>query len=210
MSLRRLRIVAAAVVLTAVAATSHGAEAPADRAWSGTLTGYYYALPDESNFGSAIASVNVGSLHLEGRYNYEGRASTSGFVGWNFGGGDVLNWSFTPIVGAVTGRVSGFVPGFEASVAYKSVDFYTEVEYVFDRNDANGNFAYAWSELGWKPAEWLRVGIVGQRTRVVHNDRDIQRGLLLQVFAGKVTFGAYAFNPDNGDRYTTLALAIGF
>ena len=205
-----IRVLGAAVLLACFGIAPTDAKAAEERALTGTVTGYYYAVPDEPNFGAAIASLNLGSLHLEGRYNYEGRASASAFLGWNFGGGNEVTWSLTPIVGGVTGRTSGFVPGFEASVAYRSVDFYTEVEYVFDRNDSNGNFAYAWSELGWKPIEWLRVGIVGQRTRVVHNDRELQRGLLLQVITGKVTLSAYVFNPDNASRYTTLALAVGF
>lgn len=177
---------------------------------SGALTGYYNALPNEPNYGLAIGSLNIGALHFETRYNYEGRAALSGFVGWTFSGGKEITWSITPLAGAVTGSVSGFVPGLELSLAWKSFDFYTEAEYVVDRSDSNNNYAYAWSELGWKPLEWLRVGIVGQRTRVVNNDRDFQRGLLLQVFVGKVTVGAYAFNPGSTDHYATFALGLAF
>ena len=54
------------------------------------------------------------------------------------------------------------------------------------------------------------MGLVGQRTRVVDNDRDIQRGVLLQVLAGKATFSLYAFNPDNADRYATFSLGLAF
>ena len=102
------------------------------------------------------------------------------------------------------------VPGFEAAVSWKSFDFYIEAEYVFDREDSDASYAYAWSELGWTPVEWLRVGHVGQRTRVVDNDRNIQLGVLLQVLAGKATFSLYAFNPDNADRYATLAVGFAF
>lgn len=187
------------------------ADAPeARRPYSGALTGYYYALPGEPNFGAAVGSVNVGSLRLEGRYNYEARASASAFVGWKFAGGKEITWEVTPIVGTLWGRAHGTVPGVEVAVAYKTVDFYTEAEYVLDRNSSDDNYFYAWSELGWRPVEWLRVGIVGQRTRVVNNDRDIQRGLLMQVFVGKATLSAYAFNPDNADRYASLALGVAF
>ena len=116
--------------------------------------------------------MNVGALRLEGRYNYEARASASAFVGWKFEGGDAIAWEVTPLIGTLFGRARGVVPGFEAAVSYKSFDFYIEAEYVFDRQDSDANYAYAWSELGWTPVEWLRVGLVGQRTRVVDNDRD--------------------------------------
>lgn len=206
-----LRTLAAVALLALAAGGAHAAgDAPAERALSGTITGYTYALPDQPNYGMAVGSVNVGSLHFEGRYNYEARASASAFVGWTFSGGKDVTWEVTPIVGSLFGRARGLVPGVEASVGYKSFDVYLEAEYVFDRNDSNDNYFYAWSELGWKPVEWLRVGIVGQRTRVVNNDRDLQRGLLLQVFAGKATISAYAFNPENSSRYTTVALGFDF
>lgn len=185
-------------------------EAPPARALSGAITGYTYVLPDEPDFGMAVGSINVGSLRFEGRYNYEARASASAFVGWKFAGGQDVKWEVTPILGTLWGRAQGTIPGVELSVAYKSVDFYTEAEYVIDRDNAHDNYFYAWSELGWRPVEWLRIGLVGQRTRVVHNDRDLQRGALLQAFVGKFTFSVYAFNPDNADRYATFALGIGY
>jgi hypothetical protein len=207
---RAIRLIGAVVALAAGGADAVAAETAAERAWSGALTGYYYAVPDQPNWGMAVGVLNHGALHLEARYNYEARASASAFVGWTFAGGDQVTWELTPIIGSLFGRARGVVPGVEASVGYKSLDVYVEAEYVFDRNQSSDNYFYAWSELGWKPVEWLRVGIVGQRTRVVNNDRDLQRGVLLQVFAGKATVSAFAFNPDNADRYVTLALGVDF
>jgi hypothetical protein len=208
--MKRQRALAALALLALAAGARAADDAPAERAWSGTITGYYYALPDQPNYGMAVGSANYGSLHVEGRYNYEARASASAFVGWTFSGGKDVTWEVTPIIGSLFGRARGLVPGVEASVGYKSFDVYVEAEYVFDRNDSNDNYFYAWSELGWKPVEWLRVGIVGQRTRVLNNERDLQRGLLLQVFAGKATISAYAFNPENSSRYATVALGFDF
>jgi hypothetical protein len=202
---------AALALVALVAGGAHAADAvPADRSLSGSLTGYYSALPDQPNLGMAVGAVNVGALRLEGRYNYEARASASAFVGWKFEGGDEVAWEVTPIIGTLFGRTTGVVPGLEAAVSYKSFDAYIEAEYVFDRDDSDASFTYAWIELGWTPVEWLRVGLVAQRTRVVSSDRDIQRGVLLQVLAGKATLSAYVFNPDGADRYATLALGIAF
>jgi hypothetical protein len=207
---RPARRVALALV-TLAASGAHAADAvPADRALSGSLTGYYSALPDQPNLGMAVGAVNLGALRLEGRYNYEARASASAFVGWKFEGGDDVAWEVTPIIGTLFGRTRGVVPGFEAAVSYKTFDSYIEAEYVFDRDDSDASFTYTWIELGWTPVEWLRVGLVAQRTRVVSSDRDIQRGVLLQVLAGKATLSAYVFNPDGADRYATLALGIAF
>lgn len=211
MSVRRVLAAATGALLQLAATGAQAADdAPERRALSGTITGYAYLLPDQPNYGMAVGSVNYGALHLEARYNYEARASSSVFVGWTFAGGKEVTWEVTPIIGTLFGRARGLVPGLEASVGYRSFDVYVEAEYVFDRQQSSDNYFYAWSELGWRPVEWLRIGIVGQRTRVVDNDRDLQRGVLLQVFAGRATISAYAFNPDNSNRYMTLAVGLDF
>lgn len=211
MTVPRFAVLACAAWLALSAGEARAADdSPAERALSGTITGYYYLLPDQPNYGMAVGVVNYGALHLEARYNYEARASASVFVGWTFAGGKEVTWEVTPLIGTLFGRSRGLVPGVEASVAYKAFDVYVEAEYVFDRQSSSDNYLYAWSELGWTPVEWLRVGIVGQRTRVVDNDRDLQRGVLMQVFAGRATISAYAFNPENSSRYTTVAVGFDF
>jgi hypothetical protein len=164
--------------------------------WDFSVTGYYYALEDQSDYLSVIATADREALHLEARYNYEALDSGSVFAGWNFSGGNALTWELTPIFGAVFGAKQGIAPGFEASVAHGIVDFYIEAEYMHDFEVQEDSFTYAWSELGFSPLEWLRFGIVGQRSRAYHSDRDIQRGGFAQITYDKVTLGTYVFNPD--------------
>jgi hypothetical protein len=178
--------------------------------WSGNVTGYYYAMRDQPDFGVGVAALNRGPLHLEARYNYEVHDAGSLFLGWNFSGGDSLTFQLTPIVGILFGAARGVVPGFEATVGWRTLDAYIEAEYVHDTKNASDSYYYAWTELGWKPVEWLRVGIAGQRTRVVHTDRDLQRGVFAQVMVGKATLGVYAFNPDAASRYAIVALGVQF
>ncbi len=66
--------------------------APGEPAWSGAVTGMYYAMRDQPDFGVGVASLNHGPLHLEARYNYEARDSGSAFVGWKFAGGDTVTY----------------------------------------------------------------------------------------------------------------------
>jgi hypothetical protein len=174
------------------------------------ITGFYYAMRDEPDFTVGVASLNHGSLHLEARYNYEARDAGSAFAGWKFAGGDAVSFEVTPIVGALFGAARGVVPGVEASVAYGAVDAYIEAEYVYDLEQRSASYYYAWSELGWKPVQWLRVGLVGQRTREIENGRDLQRGAFAQLFIDKVTLGIYAFNPDSGSRYVIVSLGAQF
>ena len=54
------------------------------------------------------------------------------------------------------------------------------------------------------------MGLVGQRTRVVESDRDIQRGIFGQLTFRNTTVGLYAFNPDSGSRYVIVSIAATF
>jgi hypothetical protein len=197
----------------AVAFLFNAASANADDAApkvSGSVTGYYYAMREEPDFGVGVAAINRGALHLEGRYNYEVHDAGSLFAGWNFSGGDTVTWQVTPIIGSLVGAAHGVVPGVEVSVAYGAFDAYVEAEYVDDRQNRDDSYYYAWSELGWKPADWVRLGLVGQRTRTVHTDRDLQRGVFAQFILGKMTLAVYAFNPDSGSRYVIGAIGVQF
>ena len=165
--------------------------------WDIAATAMYYSVPDQSNFLLAVATAERGPLHLEARYNYEALDTGSVFAGWKFSGGDALTYALTPILGAVFGATRGIAPGFEASLAYGAVDFYTEAEYVHDLKANGDSFTYAWSELGVSPVKSLRFGLVGQRTRLYQSDRDIQRGGFAQLIFGKLTLGVYVFNPDD-------------
>jgi hypothetical protein len=186
------------------------ADAVKESATTVSVTGYYYAMRDQPDFGVGVAAVDHGSLRVEARYNYEGHNVGSAFIGWKFAAGDQLAFAVTPIVGALFGAGRGAVPGFEASIAYGSVDAYIEAEYVHDRNQGSSRYYYAWSELGWKPVEWLRLGLVGQRTRVVDTGRDLQRGVFVQLSIKAATVGVYAFNPDSGSRYLIVSAGAQF
>ena len=74
---------------------------------SAAATGYWYAMPDQPDFGVGVATLDRGPLHLEARYNYEARNSASMFAGWKFSGGDKVMWSATPIIGGLFGATRG-------------------------------------------------------------------------------------------------------
>jgi hypothetical protein len=205
-------VCAVALVLALVPGTVAATEPDAQRGPESTLTvtGFYYAMRDQPDFAVGVAAFDRGSLHLEARYNYEARDSGSVFAGWKFAGGDTVTFAVTPIVGALFGAARGVVPGVEASVAYGPFDAYIEAEYVHDLEQHSASYYYAWSELAWKPAQWLRIGLVGQRTHEIENGRDLQRGAFAQLIVDKVTLGIYAFNPDSGSRYVIVSLGVQF
>lgn len=199
----RAFVVSAIVVATpAIAADGepNASSAAAGPSWEFAITAYPTRVRGGENYTSATATADRGPLHLEARYNYESIGARSAFVGWNFSGGDELTWELTPLLGGVWGTTHGFVPGLEASVAWKKIDFYVEAEYVRDSGEKTDSYFYAWSELGFQPVEWLRVGAAAQRTRAYGGDRDLQRGPFAQVTWGPVTVGGYWFNPGSKDQ----------
>ena len=200
-----------AIVLFALAANPFAAlAAEADAKTTFAITGYYYAMRDEPDFGVGVATIDHGPWHFEARYNYEVHNAGSAFVGWKFKGGETVTFEVTPIVGGLFGAAHGVVPGVEASVAWGPFDAYIEAEYVNDRSQAGGSYYYAWSELAWRPVEWLRVGLVGQRTHTVDSDRELQRGIFAQVTVQRLTFSVYGFNPDSSARYVIGSVGVRF
>ncbi len=211
----RALVACAAIAATAVHAGEDErggvAAAPAaSPAWEFALTAYPTVVRGGENYTSAIAIADRGALHLEARYNYESIGARSAFIGWTFSGGEAVTWEVTPLLGGAWGTTQAFVPGLEASVAWGPVDFYVEAEYVRDSKARSDSYTYAWSELGLRPVEWLRVGIAGQRTREYGADREFQRGPFAQVTLGPVTIGGYWFNPGSNEQVFVGMIGAAF
>jgi hypothetical protein len=197
-------------------------------AWSFSATAATYIVPlPVCRRGSGIAleaggthctrvyeqptlAVDYDWLHLEGRYNYEALESGSLWLGYNFSVGETITLDCTPMVGGVFGDVTGVAPGGTLTLAYWKLDLYTEAEYFFDTEDHTGNFAYAWSELGLAPLEWIRFGLVGQRTNAYDAEVDIQRGLFAGVTYRWLGFTTYVFDIDQDRQTWVLSLAASF
>jgi len=184
--------------------------ADAETSWEFGLSGALYVLPDDEDFVQPTFRADRGRLHLETRYNYEDRDSVSFFAGANFELGDKLKLALTPMLGGLVGSTDGIVPAFEASLSAGIFEAYAEAEYVFDLGDSSSNYFYMWSELSLWPTEWLRAGLVTQRTRVYKTERDIQRGLLVGFTYKKLDGTVYFFNPGSDDHFTVVSLGVSF
>lgn len=127
--------------------------APPSPGWEFALTAYPTSVRGGENYTSAIATADHGPLHLEARYSYESIGTRSAFVGWNLSGGETITWELAPLLGGAWGSTRAFVPGFEASLGGRSLDFHIEAEYVRERSGRSDSYLYAWSELGVSPFE---------------------------------------------------------
>lgn len=173
---------------------------PTKPSWEFTLSAYPTAVRDGENYTSVIGVADRGPLHVEARYNYESIGARSAFVGWTFSGEESVTWEFRPLLGGAWGTTQAFAPGLEAALAWRQLDFYVEAEYVRDSKELANSYTYAWSELGYRPVEWLRVGIAGQRTRVYGGDHEFQRGPFAQLTWDRITIGGYWFNPGSNEQ----------
>ncbi len=72
---------------------------------------------------------------------------------------------FTPMVAAVVGDTDGVAPGFNLSIDWWRLAFFSQCEYVFDTDGSEESFFYSWTELSVWPLDWLGAGVVVQRTK---------------------------------------------
>lgn len=183
---------------------------PAAPAWSFSASAYAYFPPDSQDYVQPTIRADRGGLHLEARYNYEALNTASAWVGYNFSTGDRITLNFTPIVGGVFGKTTGIAPGYELTLSWRSLQLYSEGEYVFDTGEASNSFFYTWSELTLAPTNWFQFGLVLQRTKVYQTDLNVQRGLLVRFSYKKVDFSAYVFNPETDEPTYVVSIGVSF
>lgn len=181
-----------------------------EKAWSFSLYATTYVVPDFREYVQPTFTADRGWFHLETRYNYENLDTGSVWLGYNFGGGEKLEWEFTPMLGGIFGDTTGIAPGYKLSLSYGKLEFSSEGEFVFDTRNEEGSFLYFWSELSYAPVDWFRFGLVGQRTHAYQTDVDIQRGILVGFSHKEVNFTTYVFNLDHGKPTWVFAVGLSF
>jgi hypothetical protein len=180
--------------------------AASEEPWSFSAALYGYVPPDTGNYLQPTLTADHGWLHLEARYNYEALDTASAWLGYNFSGGDEVEWAFSPMLGGVFGRLSGVAPGYEGSLSWRRLELYSEGEYVIDIADSSGSYFYNWSELTLSALDWLRIGVVAQHTHVYQTDREVQRGLLVRFSYRSFELTGHVFNPDDTNPTFVIAL----
>jgi hypothetical protein len=193
-------LVCASIVIVSLAAPLRA------QSWSywAALDGYF--TPDD-NYPTFTFMADRETLHLEGRYNYEGLDSGSLWLGYTFHH-DAIR--ITPMLGGVLGHTKGIAPGIEVTAAWKKLDFYTEGEHLFSSGSDDEDFTYFWSELAYSPVAWLRAGVVAQRTRAFETGVDVQRGLLIGFKWRKASLTTSVFEPGTDNQSVVVSAAVEF
>jgi hypothetical protein len=114
------------------------------------------------------------------------------------------------MVGGVFGRTKGIAPALTLTLEWGPLALWSQSEYVFDLGDSSASFFYAWSELSVSNGDWLRVGVVLQRTRVFQTSTEVQGGPLLGISVWKLSATAYLFSPGQQDQFVAVSVAGSF
>jgi hypothetical protein len=178
--------------------------------WTFNLTTDGYIIPNGTDYASPVFSADRSWLHLEARYNYENLRTGSLWLGYNFAAGKKLVLNVTPMIGGVFGRTTGIAPGCEASLSYEKVQLSVSNEYVFDTTHKSGSFYYTWPQLTYSTTNWLRVGLMAERTRAFQTSLDVQRGFLVGISRTKWESTVYIFNAGFTDPIVVLELGLNF
>lgn len=204
-------LLAAGVAAPGSAGAADEVATPAtDPAWEWGPSVLVYVLRDQPGFVQPTLTVDRGPLHLEGRYNYEARDTGSAWIGWNLSFGEELRVGFTPMVGGVFGQMRGIAPGFTFTLEWGPLALWSQAEYVFDLRDSSQSYAYDWTELSVTGPDWLRVGLVLQRTRAFQTSTEVQGGPLAGVSFWKLSATVYFFAPGHDDQFVVLSAAGTF
>ena len=196
------------ILVLAIVFAARTAAAQSDT-WSGGLETYGYLMVDD-DFVVAVGRADRGRLHLEGRYQYEDLRTFSAWAGWSLEAGTRLHLEAVPMAGVLVGQTVGFAPGLEVTMSWKSLEWYSEIENVFDVESTEGDYFYVWSQLGWQAKPWLALGLSGQRTRLYQSEFSLDRGLFAATSVGPVALTAYGFNLDGEAPFVILALGVEF
>ena len=180
----------------------------AKKAWESSFS-IASVMPGDQVYLQPTLAMDINWFHLEARYNYEALDTASAWIGYNFSFEEKLSVAFTPMMGAVFGETKGFAPGYEISAKWWKLEFYKEGEFLIDSVAKSGNFYYSWAEFRLALAEWARVGMVAQRTKLYQIEFDTQRGLMAGFSFRNLDLNAYLFNPDK-DPFLVFAVRIAF
>ncbi len=199
-----------AAVDAATNATPPVAESSPTNRWSFSASLATYLVHNDSDYLQPTLAADRDWLHLEFRYNYEALDAGSLWIGYNFSWGEKLTLDLTPMCGGVFGDMTGFAPGYQLTLGYGKLELYSEGEYVFDTERSSDDFFYNWSSLTFSPVEWVRAGMVTQRTRIEGKDRDIQRGPLIGFTYRRTDVTVYSLDPGSDHWTLVFSVALNF
>jgi hypothetical protein len=138
--------------------------------------------------------------YAEARYNYEAAETFSLYLGRAFKGGNGLNYSFVPMLGASAGRFTGVSAGLNIDLEFNKFFFSSQSQYSKAIHKYGPRFWYSWSELGYQSMKWLYAGLSVQHTYGRFTGNELQPGMMIGFVFKQFTMPLYAFDPFTDKR----------
>lgn len=197
------------ILMTVAHGQAQTSDSASDKSWSVNASLATIIFPGDA-FLMPIVIADKNKFHLVSRYNYEDLNTFSLFAGYNFTGGNKLQYRITPMLGFAVGNTDGIAPGMEVDMSLGKFRFYTENEYLFELNDKANSFFYSWSELSFAPKEWFWFGISWQRLRPYQSDRVVEKGFTAGFAINRFAVQGYYFNPGSETQFGIVNLSVSF
>ena len=183
---------------------------PEEKEWGFEISAFSIDPPHDGNYVSTTFRLDFDeSFHFEARRNYEALHTGSLFAGWNFDWYEENGLRVVPMAGLVGGDTDGVAPALLVDWTWRWLEIWSESEYVYDLDDADDSFFYTWNEASVVPADWVRFGVVAQRTQAFDQELSLDRGFLLGSTLGPLSVTFYWFNPADADEsYLTFSFSF--
>lgn len=173
---------------------------------SGGFEQLYYMHPNEGASMVPMAHITRNNWYGEARYNYDETQTLSLYAGRTFARHGAFNWSATPVIGGLMGRMNGGSVGVNMDLGYEKIFFTTQSQYTFSMEQSSNRYFFSWSELGYQALPWLYGGMALQQLNVYQTPGRLEPGCMLGLSLKNFTVPVYVFNPSGGETYFVLGL----
>jgi len=148
-------------------------------------------------------------IYTELRYNYEDIQTLSFFGGKALDGGNMFNYTLTPMVGISFGRFSGLSLAANADLEWKKFYLSSQTQYSIATKPGVADFLFSWSEIGYNITEKFFGGVAIQYT-LQQGEKIAETGFVVGLSSKNVSFPVYVFSPFNTGRYFVVGLNYEF
>ena len=167
----------------------------------------YYNLQSNKSFSvmPVVFMETNKNWYVECRYNYEAPETFSAYIGKTFKKTSAVSYSFSPMIGVVGGEFNGYSIGLNSSFEYKRYSLTSACQYTICSKDRYQNFAYSWTDIGYKLMPNLSFGLSLQQTKTFCNST-ADGGIFVQATFQKWTVPVYMFNPAGKMNYFMVGI----
>ena len=178
--------------------------------WKGGAEQYLAITPSaQQAFYSIVVNVQApGGWFAEIRHNYDEVGSISFNSGRSFSFGKKLLIELKPMVGFVTGSVTGLNFNFDQEFEWKSFYYSSKIQYMHSLKSSGLDFFYTWQEAGYSLSKNFFSGVSFQAVLPHQGKIEYSKGIVIGFSAGNWSFPLYVFDPFRSSRHILAGICF--